>query len=125
VPAALAGGIPGKESVMEMPKPAAGHYEQERGGVITFAGHGVMGFDPSREIYTLHWFDSMGSPPERFEGRFAGDVLTVAHGGPGMHARLTWDVSQPDRMRTKMEMSQDGTVWNTLFDAHYTRAQAL
>ena len=66
----------------------------------------------------------MGSPPEVFTGRFSGEVLTVAHGGPGMHARLTYDLSEPGVLRSKMEMSQDGTVWNTLFDGRYTRARA-
>ena len=45
-------------------------YEQERDGVITFTGHGVLSFEPTKELYALHWFDCMGSPPEVFLGRF-------------------------------------------------------
>jgi len=97
-------------------------YEQERGGAVTFTGHGVMTFDPKSGLYTLHWFDCMGTAPEAFSGRFDGDRLTVAHGGPGMHARLTYDLSKPNRMTTKMEMSKDGAVWNTLFDGQYRKA---
>lgn len=96
-------------------------YEQERDGVVTYAGHGVFSFDPKEDLYSLHWFDSMGSPPEVFRGRFEGDVLTVAHGGPGMHARLTYDFIDSATMQTKMEMSQDGAEWRTLFDGRYTR----
>jgi hypothetical protein len=96
-------------------------YEQERGGVITFSGHGVMTFEPKSDLYTLTWFDCMGSPPEVFTGRFEGDRLTVAHGGPGMHARLTYDVRDPERLLTRMEMSADGLTWNTLFDGRYER----
>ena len=95
-------------------------YEQERDGVVTFTGHGVMTFDPKGERYTLHWFDCMGSPPEVFVGDFNGDVLTLAHGGPGMHARFTYDLSDSRQMRTKMEMSQDGATWNTLFEGRYS-----
>ncbi len=98
-------------------------YEQERDGVITYSGHGVLTFDPKDELYTLHWFDSMGSPPEVFTGCFDDDVLTLAHGGPGMHARLTHDLSKPQYMRSRMEMSQDGDTWSTLFDGQYKRSE--
>lgn len=96
-------------------------YEQEREGVITFTGHGVWSVDPKNELYTLHWFDCMGSPPEVFTGGFEDQKLTVAHGGPGMHARLTYDLSDPQRMLSSMEMSRDGVTWNTLFEGCYQR----
>jgi hypothetical protein len=94
-------------------------YEQERGGVVTFTGHSVMTYDPKEACYALHWFDCIGSPPEVFKGAFDGDVLTVAHGGPGMHARMTYDLSQEKRMVSRMEMSSDGREWKTLFEASY------
>ena len=96
-------------------------YEQVRDGAVTFSGHGVMTYDESEACYVLHWFDCMGSPPEVFKGTFQGDVLVVAHGGPGMHARLTYDLSRENRMATRMEMSPDGKAWNTLFDSDYER----
>ena len=96
-------------------------YEQERHGVITFSGHGIWSFDPKNDLYSLHWFDCMGSPPEVFLGRFDGDRLMVAHGGPGMHARMTYDLADPKRMLSKMEMSQDGLTWSTLFEGRYER----
>jgi len=96
-------------------------YEQERDGVITFTGHGVYTYDPGVNGYRLHWFDCMGTPPEVFTGGFDGEVLTLAHGGPGMHARLTYDLTGPGTLRSRMEMSQDGTSWNTLFEAVYRR----
>lgn len=96
-------------------------YEQERDGVITFTGHGVWSVEPKTKVYTLHWFDGMGSPPEVFTGSFDGERLTVAHGGPGMHARLTYDLTDPQRLLSSMEMSQDGVAWNTLFDGRYER----
>jgi hypothetical protein len=96
-------------------------YEQERDGAITFTGHGVYTYDPEEERYFLHWFDCMGSPPEVFSGGFEGDVLTLAHGGPGMHARMTYDLSTPGAMKSKMEMSSDGEDWRVLFEATYKR----
>jgi hypothetical protein len=96
-------------------------YEQEREGVITFAGHGVWTVDAKTQRYVLHWFDSLGSPPEVFTGSFEGQRLTVAHGGPGMHARLTYDLAESQRLRSKMEMSPDGVTWKTLFEGRYER----
>ena len=97
-------------------------YEQERDGAITFSGHGVYTYDPKEDRFTLHWFDSLGSPPEVFVGRFEGDILTLSHGGPGMHARMTYDLSHPGTMRGKMEMAKDGKDWKVLFEATYRRA---
>ena len=96
-------------------------YEQERDGKVTFTGHGVFTFDPQEDLYTLTWFDCMGVPPEVFKGRFDADVLKLAHGGPGMHVRLTYDVGEAACLKTSMEMSQDGKTWNRLFDARLKR----
>lgn len=96
-------------------------YEQERDGTITFIGHGVYTYDPKEDRCTLHWFDSMGSPPEVFVGGFDGDVLTLSHGGPGMHARMAYDYSTPGTMKGMMEMSPDGRDWKRLFEATYKR----
>jgi len=48
-------------------------------------------------------------------------VLKLAHGGPGMHVRLTYDVGEPGYLCTSMEMSQDGNTWNRFFDARLRR----
>jgi len=98
-----------------------GDYEQERNGKITFTGHGVTTYDPKRDLYVMHWFDCMGSPPEVFEGQFEGDQLILAHGGPGMHARMTYDLAAPGKLKSWMEMSPDGVDWKTLFESKYTR----
>ena len=96
-------------------------YEQERDGTITFTGHGVYTYDPGEDRFTLHWFDCLGSPPEVFVGGFDGDVLTLSHGGPGKHARMTYDYSTPGTMKGKMEMSPDGKAWKVFFEAVYKR----
>jgi len=96
-------------------------YQQERGGVVTFTGHGVWTFDPKTGRYTLHWFDCTGSPPEVFTGGFEGSRLVVTHGGPGMHARLSYDLGEAGHLATRMEMSPDGSAWKTLFDGRLTR----
>jgi len=97
-------------------------YEQSRDGVTTFTGHGVYTYDPQSDEIVMHWFDCMGSPPEVFRGRFDGDIVVLAHGGPGMHARMTYDFSAKGRLSSKMEMSKDGNAWRTLFEATYRRS---
>ena len=97
-------------------------YEQVRDGKTTFTGHGVYTYSPESDEYVLHWFDCLGSPPEVFVGGFDGDVLTLAHGGPGMHARMTSDFSSDGEMMAKMEMSPDGSEWRVLFEAVYRRS---
>ena len=94
-------------------------YEQERDGVITFRGHGVMTYEPNEECYVLYWFDSLGSSLEVFKGTFDGDVLTVSHGGPGMHARLTYDFRNEGILGSRMDMSEVGSEWKTLFECDY------
>ncbi len=96
-------------------------YRQTRGGVETFSGHGIYTFDPKAELYAMTWVDSIGSPPEHFIGNFIGDVLALGHGGPPMHVRMRADYSQPDRIASSMEMSEDGRTWKTLFDGDYRR----
>lgn len=94
-------------------------YRQERDGVTTFEGHGIMTYDPKKSVYVLHWFDSIGSPPEVFEGTFDGDVLTIGH---GMHARFTYDLSQEGVLGSRMDMSPDGDEWATVFECDYARS---
>jgi hypothetical protein len=99
-----------------------GDYQQERDGKVTFSGHSVLTYDPKADVYTMHWFDCMGTPPEVFTGRMDGDRMVLAHGGPGMHARMTYEFVGAGELRSRMEMSQDGAGWTTLFEATYTRA---
>jgi hypothetical protein len=96
-------------------------YSQERDGQVTFTGHGVYTYSPESDQYTLHWFDCLGTPPEVFVGDLEDNVLTLAHGGPGMHARMTSDFSTDGLMGAKMEMSPDGAEWQVLFEATYRR----
>jgi uncharacterized protein YodC (DUF2158 family) len=115
---------------METPKPTShhqkleilvGHWRGTETMLTTFEGHGVMTYDSNEARYVLHWFDSMGSPPEVFTGTFEGDVLTVGHGGPGMHARLTYDLTRKGVLRSRMDLSEDGADWAGFFECDYER----
>lgn len=101
---------------------AIGDYDQKKDGVTAYAGHSVFTYDAENDLYTLHWFDSIGSPPEVFTGKRVGQVLTLAHGGPGMHARLTYDLTDQAELKSSMEMSQDGAHWQKFLDVSYRKS---
>lgn len=96
-------------------------YEQTLDGRTTFEGHGIYTPGPEPGTVVLHWFDSHGSGPERFEGAWQGDRLVLQSRNALGHARMTHDHSVPTELRSTMEMSPDGTTWSTLFDGHYQR----
>ncbi len=97
-------------------------YEQERDGKITFRGHGVTTYDPEGDRYVMHWLDVMSGPMmEVFAGAFDGDVMILTSDAPRMATRLTWDLSSEGLMHSRMEMSEDGIQWATLFEAEYER----
>src|SRR6059036_860769 len=97
-------------------------YVQERGGKVSYRGHGVFGWDPSEKCYTMHWFDSMGSPcntPAR--GRWEGDKLTFEHRTPMGHARYIYTFEKDGRYGFRIDNSQDGKQWSNFMDGRYTR----
>jgi uncharacterized protein DUF1579 len=98
-----------------------GDYEQERGGKITFSGHSVYLWNPAEKCVELHWYDSMGQPPEVFRGTFSGNTIELKSKNAQGWARMTYDFSSPARLGSKMEMSEDGKTWKTFFDAVYEK----
>jgi len=102
-----------------------GDYEQQKDGQVTFTGHSVHTYDANLKCHVLYWFDCMGVPPNVFTGNFAGDalILTCEHTSPGgpRFSRLTYDMSKPGKMQSRMEMSDDGETWVSFMDGSYTR----
>lgn len=102
-----------------------GDYEQERGGMITFRGHSVFTHEEQTGDYVMYWVDSMGMPGETFRGKLDGDVLSLRSHGPHGHFRLSYDLSSPGVLKSRMEMSQDGDNWAKFFDSTLTKAAVL
>jgi hypothetical protein len=96
-------------------------YEQERDGQVTFTGHGVMTYDPANDIYQLTWFDCLGTAPEAFVGRFEEEVLTLTSRRGQVQSRLTYDFRTAGKWLGRMEMSDNGKTWRTMFEGVYTR----
>lgn len=98
-------------------------YTEERDGAVLFRGHGVYGWDATRGRYTMHWFDSMGMPPNETLGDWEGDTLTFRNQSSHGHGRYTYKLLGPDRYSFRMETSKDGNEWSTMMDGDFTRAR--
>jgi len=96
-------------------------YAQERGGAVTYRGHGVLRFDPPTGEYVFHWFDSIGSPPNEFRGTFDGDVLALQQRSPRGISRAVWTLVGADRYDYRMDVSPDGTAWACFMEGVYRR----
>jgi hypothetical protein len=98
-------------------------YAQLRDGEETFRGHGVYGFDPKTNLYTMRWFDSMGHDPgEAATGTWDGDVLRFEHATSRGRARYTYTWRSDDEYAFRIENSADGETWKSFLDSVYTRA---
>lgn len=101
-------------------------YTQKIDGKVTFQGLSVTAWDPSAEGYVLHWYDSMGSPPQVYRGDFeasgAGERLVFLGPGPGgAQQRLISEYPDADTLQASAESSTDGEVWTQTFEATYKR----
>lgn len=96
-------------------------YRQTRHDRADFLGHGVFSWDEARAEYVLHWWDSMGMPPNEFRGPFDSGVFTLICVSPQMRSRAMFDVSQPGRYRFRMDISMDGRSWQNFMEGDYTR----
>ena len=97
-------------------------YEQSRNGQVTFRGYGVFWFDPARDEYVMHWWDSMGSAVNEFRGRLDGNRLTLAAPMPGGgQSRTSWMLTGPDGHDFLMEVSPDGQTWHPAMEGTYRR----
>ena len=102
---------------MEMPKPTDAH----RNGAVNYRGHGVFRWDATQQCYVLHWFDSMGMPPNEFRGNFAGNALTVTNKEPQGHSRAIFDFTDDRHYTYRMDVSGDGKQWQTFMEGKYSR----
>ncbi|MBI3792780.1 MAG: DUF1579 family protein [Gemmatimonadetes bacterium] len=96
-------------------------YEQMRGELVNFRGHGVIRFDAHAGEYVFHWFDSWGGPPAEFRGTGRDGRFILTNTGQQGHTRATFDFPGDGTYRYAMQVSPDGTHWATFMDGTYTR----
>jgi hypothetical protein len=100
-------------------------YEQRRNGKVTFRGHGVFWFDPARDEYVMHWWDSTGATAGEYRGRFEGDVLALSCPMPqGGHSRTSWTMAGDEGHTFLMEVSPDGESWQPAMEGRYRKTAA-
>jgi len=97
-------------------------YTQERDGQVSYRGHGLFGYDPQKNRYTMHWFDSMGMPTnEASLGTWEGNTLRFEMSSPMGQQRYIFITEGTTRYTFKIENSQDGKTWNTFMEGKYTK----
>lgn len=95
-------------------------HEQTRDGRISYRGHGVFGYDPRLQKFTMHWFDVMGSDPGAPAlGTWEGNTLRFQHSHHMGHSRYTYHFENDRKYTLKIELSQDGTNWMPFLSGEY------
>ena len=88
---------------------------------VTFRSHRVFGYDPGKQVYTLHFFDSDGAnSPTRAEGGWAGNVLTLEQQTPFGRVRYTYAFEGDEHLH-RTEVSEDGQNWSTYISGHFRK----
>ena len=97
-------------------------YTQQRDGKVTYRGHGVIGYDPKREAYTMYWFDSMSYDTGGAAlGRWESDTLTFEMKNPMGYSRYIYKLQGDGKYEFRMEMSQDGRNFQPWLESTWTR----
>jgi hypothetical protein len=96
-------------------------YVEQSGGATLMAGHGVIGWNPKEKTYTLHWFDTFGSPPSvPGKGQWLGNALKFEQEGSGN----TIFELRDGGLIFKIEMDVDGKGMSPIIVGKYRRADA-
>ena len=81
----------------------------------------VMGYDSSKKVFTYESFNSMGEH-DTATGTIDGDTWTW---NSSEQSPFKWryieKIASPTSFTAKFEGTQDGTNWNTIVDATYTK----
>jgi hypothetical protein len=98
---------------------AIADYVEKSGSKMLMAGHGVIGWDAKKKKYTLHWFDTFGSPPGApGTGEWRGDMLKFHQEGSG---DTIFELADGGLI-FRIEMDVDGKGAKPIIVGHYRRA---
>ena len=94
-------------------------YVEKGAGKTLMAGHGVIGWDAKKKVYTLHWFDTFGSPPGApGTGQWENDTLKFHQEGSGNTILQLTDGG----LVFKIEMDVDGKGFKPIIEGKYRRS---
>ena len=100
---------------------AIADYVEKSGAKTLMAGHGVIGWDAKKKNYTLHWFDTFGSPPGApGTGQWQGDALKFHQEGSG---NTIFELADGGLV-FKIEMDADGIGMKPIIVGKYRRAES-
>jgi hypothetical protein len=98
---------------------AIADYVEKSGAKTLMAGHGVIGWDAKKKNYTLHWFDTFGSPPGApGTGQWQADALKFHQEGSG---NTIFELTDGGLI-FKIEMDVDGKGFKPIIVGKYRRA---
>ena len=99
-------------------------FTQERDGQPEYAGHGVLGFDPSSKSYTWYWVDTMGSVSQVARGVWDGPMLRFeGRSDKGEEARYSYRFESNDQLQFCIERKTGGK-WSQVSCFSYDRRLA-
>ena len=94
-------------------------YVEKAGEKTLLAGHGVIGWDAKKKNYTLHWFDTFGSPPGApGTGQWENDTLKFHQEGSG---NTIFELADGGLI-FKIEMPVEGKGFKPIVEGKYRRA---
>lgn len=98
-------------------------YEEHLDGDLVYAGHGVYGWQPDLERYTMYWWDSSGTPGyvRPVLGTFEDDRLCFEQETDSGLSRYVYEIVSDDEFTFRLESSPEGTIWHTRMDGRYSR----
>lgn len=95
-------------------------YEEQRGGQVTYRGHGVHGWDTRDGCLYAYWFDSVGVMPRHGNrATLDGARYSYQDARPGGLTRFTYDWSDGDLVFT-IDRATDG-AWAPMHVGRYRR----
>lgn len=96
-------------------------YEQLTDGNVTFQGHGLYGFDPKTQRYSMQWFDAESfTGGETIWGTWPDATLTFE--SPG-RARYAYQVLDENSYEFRILLAT-GTDWTPLMTSTFRRVGA-
>jgi hypothetical protein len=95
-------------------------YEVAMNDIVNFRGHGIFTWDPISQLYVLHWFDSMETGANVFQGSFDNKKLTMTNKSQQGYARASWEIISDKSYIYKLETSSDGNQWQAMVEGSYS-----
>jgi Protein of unknown function (DUF1579) len=99
-------------------------YETRRDGQLLYQGHGVYGWDPSRQAHVLYWFDTSGTESlAPVYGTWSGDELVFPYQRADKTCRMRYRFSGTGGYDFSVDVREPDGTWRPTLSARYVREQ--